>query len=120
MQSQWQHDQIARPSDQITQKYLGASPPDNRRLFFDASPLSYVTKDNNQTSFLITYGTEDDIVDRVSQSETFVTALKQANAYVRTSIAQSAPHFWVAEPIDEPSSFTAPLAPRLLRFLAER
>jgi acetyl esterase/lipase len=120
MLAQWQHDQIARPNDQITEKYLGASPSDNRRLFFEASPLSYVIKANNQTSFFITYGTADDIVDHVSQSEAFVTALKQANFYVRTSIAQSAPHFWVAEPIDEPSSFTAPLAPRLLRFLAER
>jgi acetyl esterase/lipase len=120
MPAQWQHDQIARPSDQITEKYLGASPPDNRRIFFEASPLSYVTKDNNETSFFITYGTKDDIVDHISQSEAFVTALKQANFYVRTSIAEAAPHFWIADPIDEPSSFTAPLAPRLLRFLSDR
>jgi len=38
-----------------------------RGLFFEASPLSYVTKDNNQSSFFITYGTKDDIVDHVSQ-----------------------------------------------------
>jgi hypothetical protein len=25
--------------------------------------MSYVTRDNNQTSFFITYGTKDDIVD---------------------------------------------------------
>src|SRR5258708_27365335 len=37
---QWQHDQIARPRDQIAEKFLGAAPMDNRRLYFDASPVS--------------------------------------------------------------------------------
>jgi acetyl esterase/lipase len=120
MQAQWQHDQIARPFDQITQKYLGVAPADNRRMFFESSPISYATRDNNQTSFLITYGTKDDIVDPATQSEAFVLALKQAGFYVRTSIADFAPHFWLAEPIDDSTSYTARLAPRMLRFLADR
>jgi acetyl esterase/lipase len=120
MAAQWQHDLVARPRDQITEKFLGSAPIDNRRLYFEASPMSYVTRDNNQTAFLIAYGTEDDVVDIGSQSVAFVTALKQCGCFVRTSIAQGAPHFWGTEPLEEPGSFSGFFAPRLTRFLAER
>ena len=118
--AQWQHDLVARPRDQITEKFLGAAPIENRRIYFDASPLSYATRDNNQTAFLIAYGTEDDVVDVATQSTAFVTALKQASIFVRTSIVQGAPHFWGGDPIEEPESFSGFFAPRLMRFLAER
>jgi acetyl esterase/lipase len=118
--AQWQHDLVARPGDQITEKFLGKPPIDDRKLFFDASPLSYVTRANNQTAFFIAYGTEDDIVDIKTQSEAFVLALKQTGAFVRTAILQGAPHFWGSEPLDEPGSFSGFLAPRLKRFLADR
>lgn len=120
MAAQWQHDLVARPTDQITEKFLGKPPLDDRKLFFDASPLSYVTRANNQTAFFIAYGTEDDIVDTKTQSEAFVLALKQTGAFVRTAILQGAPHFWGSEPLDEPGSFSGFLAPRLKRFLADR
>jgi acetyl esterase/lipase len=120
MTAQWQHDLIARPRDPITTKFLGVAPTDDRRIYFEASPLSYATRDNNQTAFLITYGTEDDVADIETQSKPFVTALKQASIFVRTVIVQGAPHFWAGDPIEEPGSFTGFLAPRLLRFLAER
>jgi acetyl esterase/lipase len=120
MAAQWQHDLVARPRDQITEKFLGTAPIDDRRTYFDASPASYVTRDNNQTAFLIAYGTEDDVVDAASQSAAFVTALKQAGFFVRTSIAQGAPHFWGTDPLEEPGSFSGFFAPRLKRFLAER
>ena len=120
MAAQWQHDLVARPRDQITEKFLGAAPIDNRRIYFDASPISYATRDNNQTAFLIAYGTEDDVVDVATQSTAFVTALKQASIFVRTSIVQGAPHFWGGDPIEEPASFSGFFAPRLMRFLAER
>jgi acetyl esterase/lipase len=120
MAAQWQHDLVARPRDPITTKFLGVAPTDDRRIYFEASPLSYATRDNNQTAFLITYGTEDDVADIETQSKPFVTALKQASIFVRTVIVQGAPHFWAGDPIEEPGSFTGFLAPRLLRFLAER
>jgi acetyl esterase/lipase len=120
MAAQWQHDLVSRPRDQITEKFLGAAPVDNRKLYFEASPASYVTRDNNQTAFLIAYGTEDDVVDIESQSKMFVTSLKQAGIFVRTSIAQGAPHFWGTEPLEEPGSFAGFFAPRLMRFLTER
>jgi acetyl esterase/lipase len=117
---QWTRDQIARPRDSIVEKLLGAPPMESRRLYFDASPISYATSDNNATAFLLTYGTDDDIVDWQPQSEAFLLALKQARFFARAVVMPSAGHFWLVDPIDEPNSVSAYLAPRLLRFLGER
>jgi acetyl esterase/lipase len=115
--AQWHHDQLTRPRDHITERFLGRSPMESKHLFYEASPLTYTTIDKNHTAFLVVWGTEDDIADPHSQSEVFVTALKQAGFFVRTVIVSGAPHFWIREPIDEPTSSTGFLAPRLLRFL---
>jgi len=120
MAAQWQHDLRHRPHDNIVQKFLGAALTENRRVFWEASPLSYATRDNNQTSFLLSWGTEDDIVDRRSQSDRFLLALKQAGFFVRPVVVQGSPHFWAVDPIDEPGSYSGFLAPRLVRFLQER
>jgi acetyl esterase/lipase len=120
MAAQWQHDLVGRPKDQITEKFLGYAPIDDRKIYFESSPISYVTRANNQTAFFIAYGTEDDIVEVETQSEAFVLALKQTGSFVRTAIAQSAPHYWGSEPLDEPGSYSGFVAPRLKRFLAER
>ncbi|TMJ63769.1 MAG: alpha/beta hydrolase, partial [Alphaproteobacteria bacterium] len=61
MLAQWEHDQITRPRDQITEKLLGGPPMVSRKTYFEASPLSYVTVDKNSTRFLLVYGREDDI-----------------------------------------------------------
>ena len=120
MAAQWQHDQIARPRDQITEKFLGASPMQDRRVFFEASPLSYVTvgrREKTGTQFLLIHGTTDDIVDPATQSEAFLTALKQAQFFVRTVVVPGAGHFWASDPVDEPGSYGAQAAPQILRFL---
>jgi acetyl esterase/lipase len=118
--AQWQHDLLDRPFDSICQKFLGAPLIDDRRAYFEASPLSYVTRDANQTAFLLAWGTEDDVVDRATQSDAFLRALKQAGFFARPVIVQGAPHYWNAEPIEEPGSRSGFLAPRLLRFLQEK
>jgi acetyl esterase/lipase len=120
MAQQWRHDQMSRPRDHITEKFLGASLLDDRRVYFDASPLSYVSQANNAVSFLINWGTEDDIVDPKAQGEMFVEALKQARYYVRSVIVTGAPHFWASDPVDEPNSHGGFVATRLLRFLQAR
>jgi acetyl esterase/lipase len=97
MQAQWEHDQMTRPRDQITEKFLGAAPMTSRKLFFEASPLSYVTVDKNSTRFLLIYGREDDIVDPATQSEKFLTALKQAGFFARTIVVPGAGHFWASD-----------------------
>jgi dipeptidyl aminopeptidase/acylaminoacyl peptidase len=89
----------------------------SRKLFVEASPLSYVTVDKNSTRFLLIYGREDDIVDPATQSEKFLTGLKQAASFARTIVVPGAGHFWASEPIDEPGSFGAYAAPKILWFL---
>src|SRR2546426_1092624 len=80
--AQWHHDQIARPRDQIAEKFLGASPMQNRKLYFESSPISYATIDRNKTSFMLVNGTADDIVDP-AQTQQFWQALNQAGTYSR-------------------------------------
>jgi acetyl esterase/lipase len=116
---QWNHDQVQRPRDQIVEKLLGKTPMDDRKLYFEASPMSYATRANNQTSFFLTWGTADDIVDP-AQSEAFVLALKQAEFFVRLVPVTNAPHFWMADPLDEPRGYVGFVVPQILRFLEGR
>jgi acetyl esterase/lipase len=120
MQAQWLHDQITRPRDQITEKFLGVSPMQNRRIYFDSSPTSYATVEKNEktrTRFLLIYGTDDDIVDPQTQSQVFLTALKQAGFFARSIVVPGSGHFWASEPVEEPGSYGAQAAPQMLRFL---
>ena len=122
MQAQWLHDQIARPRDQITEKFLGVSPMQSRRTYFDASPISYATVDKREksgTRFLLLHGTHDDIVDPQTQSQAFLGALKQAGFFVRTIVVPGSGHFWASDPIEEPGSYGAQAAPQMLRFLRD-
>jgi acetyl esterase/lipase len=118
MHAQWTHDLVTRPNDKIVEKFLGASPMQNRRVYFDASPISYATVDHNQLRFLLIHGTDDDIVDPPSQSGAFLTALTQSGFFVRRVILPGAGHFWSSDPFEsEPRSFSALTIPRLMRFL---
>jgi len=115
--AQWRHDQLTRPRDHIVERFLGASLVEDRRLYFDASPLSYVSAKNNAAAFLVAWGTADDIVDHRTQSEAFLEALKQAGHYARPVVLAGAPHFWIADPLAEEGSHSAFFSHRLLRFL---
>jgi len=118
MLAQWQHDQIARPRDQIAEKFLGAPPMQNRRVYFDSSPVSYATTDHNRTRFLLIHGTADDIVDPATQSQAFQNALSQAGIYVRRFVIPGAGHFWAGDPFEgEIGGYGATAAPTILRFL---
>jgi len=120
MVQQYNHDVLHRPQDSIVGKFLGKAPWEDRKLYFDASPMSYAQNSNRGPSFLITYGTEDDIVDRL-QSDTFLIALKQAGFYARNVVMQGIGHFWfTGDPVDDPRGTTAQLAPRMLRFFNDR
>jgi len=113
---------MENPGDNLVESYLGASPMQDRRLYFDASPISHAVIGNNKTG-LSSWGTEDDVVDHRAQSHEFLLALKQAGFNVRTCVLHGAPHYWLSDPIVEPDgamSHSGFLAPRLLRFLAER
>ncbi len=119
MAQQWNHDLVNRPNDNIAEKYLGAPPAENRKLYFDGSPMSYAVKSASSVSFLLANGTEDDVVDR-AQTDAFFLSLKQSGNYVRRFVMQGAGHYWLSDPIEEPGSVSGFFAPRLLRFLGER
>jgi acetyl esterase/lipase len=116
----WTNYQLQGGRDNNFQKFMGVPPMEDRQLYFDASPLSYATFANNAIGVLLVTGTEDDLVDRKVQTDPFQLALKQAGFFVRPCILPGAPHYWMNDPIDEPGSFPGFVAPRLLRFLAER
>jgi len=120
MLAQWTHDLVARPRDPIVEKFLGAAPMQSRRTYFDASPISYATVDKkDRTRFLLIHGTNDDIVDPQTQSQAFLTALKQAGFFARAIVIPGAGHFWASDPIDGAGSYGAQAAPQLLRFLRD-
>lgn len=118
--AQWNHDLEPRPRDSIVAKFLGKPLYDDRKIYFDASPLSHVSVRGNATAFYLAWGTEDDIVDPATQAVPFRDALKQAGYYVRTVTVPGAPHFWSSEPIEDASSYSGFVAPRVLRFLDEK
>jgi acetyl esterase/lipase len=116
----WGKYNIQSPKQNIIEWFTGASLADNRQVYFDASPISYAVAANNKIAVHLSVGTEDDLVDRRAHTDAFVLALKQAGFFVRTTILQGAPHYFGSDPIDEPNSFSGFLAPRLMRFLAEK
>jgi len=117
--AQWHHDQITRPLDQIAEKFLGVSPMQNRKLYFESSPINYATLDRRENRFLLINGTHDDIVDP-ALSQQFWQALNQAGIYSRRMVLQGAGHFFASDPLDEPGSLSGMTAPRVLRFLQEQ
>ena len=120
MLEQWQAFNIATPTANNVAAFLGVAPAQNRQVYFDASPISYATVANRKLAVFLVAGTEDDVVNRTAQTDAFLLALKQAGNFVRTCIVTGAPHYFVRDPIDEPTSFNGFVAPRLLRFLEER
>lgn len=120
MVQQFNHDLLHRPQDQIVHKFIGKTPWEDRKLYFDASPMSYAQNSNRGPSFLITYGIEDDIVDRI-QSENFLLALKQAGFFARTVVLPGLGHFWfTGDPLDDPRGGSAQIAERVIRFFKLR
>jgi len=116
----WTTYQLQGGLENNIQKFLGAPPMESRQLYFDASPISHATFAKNKIGVLLATGTADDLVNPKEHTEPFQLALKQAGFFVRPCIVQGAPHYWMNDPIDEPESYSGFLAPRLLRFLAEK
>jgi len=120
MLAMWTTYQNQAPRENNIEKFLGAAPMENRQLYFDASSASYATFANNKIAVLLATGTADDLVDPAQHTSPFMLALKQAGFFVRPCIVHGAPHYWMNDPIDEPTSYSGFLAPRLMRFLAEK
>ena len=116
----WQRYQLQSPRENNIENFMGCAPMDDPRRYFDASPINYATFANNHIGVFLSVGTEDDLVNRRSQTDAFLLRLKQANFFVRPCIVQGAPHYWLNDPIEEPGSYSGFMAPRLIRFLQER
>jgi acetyl esterase/lipase len=117
----WQADLVhnSAPSDQLTARMLGATPFDDPQLYFDASPIKHITYRNSGVKVLLIWGEQDQDVPP-QQSRSFATALRQARFFVRTIPVADAGHHWFSEdPLDDAHGFTAPIAPRLLRFIQQ-
>jgi acetyl esterase/lipase len=116
----WQKYNQQSPRENNIEKHIGVSPLDDRRPYFEASPISYATTANNRLAIMLACGTHDDLVNKAAQTDAFLHALKQAGFFVRPCILQGAPHYWMSDPIEEPGSYSGFLAPRLVRFLDEK
>jgi acetyl esterase/lipase len=116
----WSSYLLDGPRGNNVETMIGMPPMENRQVYFDATPINYATFAKNKLPVLLVTGTEDDIVPPRLHFEPFLLALKQANFFVRTCIVPGAPHFWMNDPIEEPTSHSGFLAPRLTRFLTER
>jgi acetyl esterase/lipase len=116
----WQTYLTQSPRENNIENFMGVSPPDDPRLYFEASPINYAIFANNHIGVLLSVGTEDDLVDKRAHTDAFLTRLKQAGFFVRPCIVQGAPHYWLSDPIEEESSYSGFFAPRLMRFLKER
>ena len=121
MLAQRNHDLISRPNDNITEKFFGVSPMQARRIYVNSSPTSYATIDRNQVRFLLIHGGRDDLVDPHSQTGAFFPALTRIGFFVRRIIVPGAGHFWASDSFEnQPRSYGAIVAPRLLRFLEDK
>jgi acetyl esterase/lipase len=117
----WQADLIknAPAAEDPTIRMLGATPIDNPRLYFDASPISHVTHAARGLKVQLIHGDHDDDIDH-AQSEVFAQRLRQAGAQVQYVTVPGAGHLWFSsEDMREPSSHCAYVAPRLLAFLKQ-
>ena len=119
MVAQWEFDHILAPKGNLGEIFLGYSALEDRFGYHKASPINYITKKATQIAFYMAWGTRDDIVEPASQSERFRDALKRADVFVRTATVDTG-HFWIHDPLDEPGSFPAFVAPRIMRFLTEK
>lgn len=119
--SHWQGDLIKNtpPFDDPTVRMLGATPVDDPKLYFDASPISHVTRATKDLRVQLIHGDHDEDID-VNQSAAFALRLRQAGAMVQNIVVPGAGHLWFsAEDMTEPSSHCAFVAPRLLHFLKQ-
>jgi acetyl esterase/lipase len=118
--SHWRDDLARNPDPEwnLARNLIGKDPYEDPRAYFEASPLGHISYDKNQMPVFVSWGGSDEVVDP-GQSEAFVRALQQARFTVRTHRIPPASHFWFSDPLDDPSSDSANLAPRLMRFVKQ-
>jgi acetyl esterase/lipase len=110
--AQWLHDQVHRPTDQITEKFVGLKPMDDRKLYFDVSPLSYATFSNAGPSVFLAWARRTTSSTRRRSPRRFSSrSSRRASTCARRSFRERLT-FWMWDPIEEPDSRYWLLAPR--------
>lgn len=120
LMAHWQADAVFNlgKGQDKTEAMLGCTPFADPQRYHDASPLRQITHDRALPVFLAWGHLDRDIAP--AQSATFADALKQAGYPVTCVEFPEAPHLWFSEQQpDEPGSFSARLAPELLRFFKQ-
>lgn len=115
----WEHDQLNRPPGTPMERYLGGDPMEVRSRYFEASPIFHTSYDACRgTTWLVGYGSCDDVVPPESQSVRFVSHLKRAGALVRVSPIAGEAHYWYRDsPLEDGASSNRLFARRLRSFL---
>jgi acetyl esterase/lipase len=96
LKTQWDHEITVRPRGNLVEALLGCSPMEDRRVYFEASPISHVSLQRRKLPVFLGYGLQDDVVPH-RQSEAFLLALSQCNCQARKYVAADAGHFWLNE-----------------------
>jgi acetyl esterase/lipase len=115
------HWQADRDSNSVTafdktERMLGAKPFADPQLYHRASPLRQITYERSMPVFLCWGHLDRDVAPE--QSAGFARALRQAGYPVTAVELPDAPHLWFSEETPEaPGSFSARVAPALIRFL---
>lgn len=116
----WEYDRTSRaPGDNPLERFLDGTPLDQRRRYYEASPVFHASTANAKgTRWLITWGERDEVVPPATNSEALVRALQLAGATVRVAPIPGAGHFWYMEgEVLIPGAISAQFAPRLMGFL---
>jgi len=103
LKTQWDHEIVVRPKGNLVEALLGRSALEDRRIYFEASPLSHVSLQRRKLPVFLGYGLQDEVTPH-AQSEAFLLALSQCNFFVRKYVAADAGHFWLGEGLDDATS----------------
>jgi len=118
----WLHGRGRRaPEDTPLEWFLGGTPMDARERYYAASPLVLASRQRARgTSWLLAWGTRDEVAEPATQSEPFATALTLAGAKVRLVPIEGAPHYWYMEGgVDASNPFNDLVGRRVRTFLAD-
>ena len=101
--AQWRHDQLTRPRDHVTEKFLGKSPMESKLLFCKAPPLTYATMTRITPRFWWC-GAQTMILWSRVPSRRYLSRRSSKRGFSCGPSLSLAPHFWIQRPLDRPYS----------------
>ena len=116
----WQADlpKEAAPGEDPTSRMLGATPPENPRLYAEASPQQQIGRARGRFDALLVHGDADKDV-LLQQSAGFAAALQAAGMNAQLLTVPGAGHFWFSQQAPEPGTFSGQIADHLVGFVRQ-